>query len=267
MSKTFVVVGDALQDRYWCGSADRLSAEAPIPVVKVSSGLVCPGGAANVAANLRALGATVIEVFGQGQPTKNRLMVGDTQVARWDEHDWCEPVDLIELNVALEQADALVVADYNKGSIDRAAISVMADIPAGISFIDTKRSPWDFWASATYFPNQTEYNQHLGAYQAQKNVVLKQGAEGLCYFGKGALEFSKLPARAEFVRSVNGAGDTVIAAFAYATIERGYTVQHALWYANVAAAVAVQKPYTSTVSDKEIQDAFRKQNCDKTMGI
>ena len=52
-----LVIGDVILDRYWWGEASRLSPEAPVPVVRKQRATVRPGGAANTAANLAALGA------------------------------------------------------------------------------------------------------------------------------------------------------------------------------------------------------------------
>src|SRR5918993_1164649 len=54
-----LVVGDVMLDRYWWGSVNRISPEAPVPVVKLERETLKPGGAANVAVNAAALGALV----------------------------------------------------------------------------------------------------------------------------------------------------------------------------------------------------------------
>ena len=58
-SAQILVIGDVMLDRYWYGSATRISPEAPVPAVKVTHEEARPGGAANVALNLAALGAGV----------------------------------------------------------------------------------------------------------------------------------------------------------------------------------------------------------------
>ena len=67
-----LVVGDLMLDQYWAGSAERVSPEAPVPVVKVSDEDYRPGGAANVALNVVSLGArcTLIGFVGEDQPGK-----------------------------------------------------------------------------------------------------------------------------------------------------------------------------------------------------
>ncbi|HQO29768.1 MAG TPA: D-glycero-beta-D-manno-heptose-7-phosphate kinase, partial [Accumulibacter sp.] len=54
-----LIVGDVMLDRYWFGEVERISPEAPVPVVKISRSEERPGGAANVAGNVLALGAQV----------------------------------------------------------------------------------------------------------------------------------------------------------------------------------------------------------------
>src|SRR5580693_1896400 len=58
-SNRMLVLGDVILDRYWWGECDRLSPEAPVPIVRKQRSTVRPGGAANTAANLVALGAVV----------------------------------------------------------------------------------------------------------------------------------------------------------------------------------------------------------------
>ena len=59
-SSRILVAGDVMVDRYWHGSASRISPEAPVPVVQVTHDEVRPGGAANVALNLSVLGVQVL---------------------------------------------------------------------------------------------------------------------------------------------------------------------------------------------------------------
>ncbi len=65
-----LVVGDVMLDRYWFGDVERISPEAPVPVVKIARSEERPGGAANVARNAAALGAqvTLLSVVGDDEP-------------------------------------------------------------------------------------------------------------------------------------------------------------------------------------------------------
>ena len=86
------------------------------------------------------------------------------------------------------------------------------------------------------------------------SVVIKQGKDGMRWFHStddGVVSFG-VPAYANKVVSVAGAGDTVLAAYVSASLA-GNTPQTSLWYAALAAAVVVEKPYTSTVTWHEIE--------------
>src|SRR5260370_21924569 len=76
-----LVVGDVMLDRYWFGEVERISPEAPVPVVKIARNEERPGGAGNVARNAAALGTqvTLISVVGADEAgrTLERLLAGD----------------------------------------------------------------------------------------------------------------------------------------------------------------------------------------------
>lgn len=248
----FLVVGDFMTDVYWFGTAERLSPEAPIPVVKVP-GLpdYLPGGAGNVAENLKVLGAEV-DVVGSASeeyPIKNRLMVGNTQVARWDRYDEQKPVDperLKGLNV-----NRIVVADYGKGSIDANVCTALYEMNLP-TFVDTKRdpSPWLGWTTAI-FPNDREYCQFKSIYDRFERCVVTLGADGM-----DVLEFGKViehePAFCERPICVNGAGDTVTAAYAYRWPRKDVAE-----FAALAAAIVVGKALTATATIGEINELRR----------
>src|SRR5690348_7499218 len=150
------IVGDAMLDVYLRGDVDRISPEAPVPVVRVRERKLALGGAANVAQNVAALGATcdLVAVVGadrEGETlrgmlramradpssiveasrpttTKTRVLARSQQVVRFDEE---EDADLTGAEVAtvldavaraVARADALVFEDYNKGVLVPAVI-------------------------------------------------------------------------------------------------------------------------------------------------
>ncbi len=148
--KTILVVGDIMLDRYIWGKVERISPEAPIPVVHVQRESDLAGGAANVANNLCALGGQVLlaGVIGQdgqgteilrllrregvatklivqdsGRPTisKTRVIAHSQQVVRID-HENPHPIDaelektlLKKIKTAIPKVDAVILSDYNKG--------------------------------------------------------------------------------------------------------------------------------------------------------
>ena len=203
MPKTrIVVVGDLILDRYLIGDTDRLSPEAPVPVVTVREHRAALGGAANVAANVAAMGATcrLVGVVGDdptgralraematlrltdsfvettaGRPTtsKTRVLARGQQVVRIDEEvdRLLDDVELARViartEEALADADALLLEDYNKGLLAppliRAAMATATR--RGIPVVvDPKFRQFFDYAGATVFkPNRREMEAALGA--------------------------------------------------------------------------------------------------------
>lgn len=263
------VVGDFMTDVYHIGKAVGLSAEVPIPVVKIKETKYFWGGAGNVAENLTNLGCTIFNPSPAWaiKPHKNRLIVDDTQLARWDEDDVCMPCADRYLFLST-LVDAIVVADYAKGTIDRTTIdNIKRNAKEGVSiFVDTKRDPsvWSGVATAI-FPNHNEWSKFELQYAAFDGLVVgKDGPNGLTLYKNGRGVFAESPAKARFVRSVNGAGDTVLAAFVYKFLlenRGGYfdtqnTWQDILDFANAAAAIAVEHPYTYAPTLDEVNERY-----------
>ena len=196
------VVGDLILDRYLIGDTDRLSPEAPVPVVSVREHRSALGGAANVAANVAAMGATchLVGVVGDdptgralraematlrltdryvatvaGRPTtsKTRVLARAQQVVRIDEEvdTLLEGEELARVTrlaeEALADADALLLEDYNKGLLAPALIQAAMALARkrGIPIVvDPKFRQFFDYAGATVFkPNRREMDAALGA--------------------------------------------------------------------------------------------------------
>jgi len=253
-------MGDAFVDRYHISTSCSLSAEAPIPVCKVGMVKEFHGGALNVKMNLLSLGAEAYYLYPplptQHFPIKNRLMFGDSQLARWDEEDWCPPYQKVDLLTLLDGYDALVVSDYGKGSITKEVIQILRDVSQNIPvFVDTKcdPSPW-LGSEAILFPNLKEYKQFEQGYGWFPKLVLKKGEEGVSLLEYGTAVLSR-PSLVDYVVSVNGAGDTLLAAFVIATLS-GSSLNYCLEWSQAAAAVAVENPYTYSPSVEEVDEKY-----------
>lgn len=252
------IIGERFNDVYYHGSASVLSPEAPIPCVKVSTSTVVPGGAGNVARNVRALGAETIEFYQPGNiPTKSRLLVGDVQLARWDERDYClEAHPLVETEHSFHSADAIIISDYGKGMFTLPLVKWLSQFIGTPTFVDTKRNPELYSAlHPTYFPNRKEFTEHLSAYGVAERVVYKQGEYGLSYLRRGHT-VHECPAKSQHPRNVSGAGDTVIAAFTVAQM-RGLSIKDSLDYAALAATVTCNSLITASATDAQIAELKR----------
>lgn len=245
------VLGDVLIDRYWIGEVKGLSAEAPIPTILIQSKFDLPGGAGNLQANLEALGLEVdllLPEFPQ-YPVKNRLMVGNRQVARWDEEDWCVALAKDDLWGLLD-CNGVMVADYGKGSITPEIVEVLRSTTLSL-FVDTKSDPSPWIGSEAYlFPNRKEWEQYEEAYKWISKVVLKRGVDGVALLEYGHPVLHR-PSLVENPVSVCGAGDTVMATFGVGLLQ-GLPLDRCLELAMQAAKVVCEKPYTSVVSPEEL---------------
>ncbi len=196
-----VIVGDAMLDVYLRGDVDRISPEAPVPVVRVRDRRLALGGAANVAQNVAAVGAgcDLVAVVGDdaagaavrerldgggmqsrslvtvARPTttKTRVMARSQQLVRFDEEDDADLAtsDIARVLGAIEQAlpdaTALVFEDYNKGVLVPAVIEgaiAMASARGLPIVVDPKFRNFFAYRGATVFkPNRRELESALGA--------------------------------------------------------------------------------------------------------
>lgn len=305
--RRIAVIGDAMLDVYLRGDVERISPEAPVPVVRVRERRMALGGAANVAQNVVALGAgcDLVCVVGAdanaaqlramlaalGAPdralvettrqttTKTRVVARAQQVVRVDEEEDGElsatdvPRLLVAVRTALENADAVVLEDYNKGVlvgavIDEAlAIAKRRKIPV---VVDPKYRNFFAYRGATIFkPNRRELESALGATMDVEhpetlpalvqrlgvaNVLLTLGERGMVLVGEHG-ETVRVPTTAREVYDVVGAGDTVTAYLA-TMLAAGATVTEAAVIANFAAGVEVGKLGAATVSGDEVLGAY-----------
>lgn len=196
-----VIIGDAMLDVYLRGDVDRISPEAPVPVVRVRDRKLALGGAANVAQNVAAMGAgcDLVAVVGDDRAgstlrehldagrmssrslvtvnrpttTKTRVMARSQQLVRFDEeddrdlHDADVEAVLAAIARAMPEATAVVFEDYNKGvlvpSVIEGAIAMARarNLPV---VVDPKFRNFFAYRGATVFkPNRRELESALGA--------------------------------------------------------------------------------------------------------
>src|SRR5688500_2327132 len=173
------VLGDVMLDTYWWGHVERISPEAPVPIVALDKKEYRIGGAGNVALNLSCLGAqvAVLSVVGNDDDgttltklfsdhnigtayllkntsrittSKSRIISRNQQMMRLDseitddlsESDENELLDAVEKYISIEKPDALILEDYNKGVLTENVITKVIDICKRnnvITTVDPKR--------------------------------------------------------------------------------------------------------------------------------
>jgi D-beta-D-heptose 7-phosphate kinase/D-beta-D-heptose 1-phosphate adenosyltransferase len=214
-----LVVGDVMLDRYWHGGTSRISPEAPVPVVKVEQIEDRPGGAANVALNIAALGAPalLVGVTGDdeaaaslsdqlqavgvkthfqrilGQPTivKLRVMSRHQQLLRMD---FEQPFNTdaaalaVEVEALLAGVKVLVLSDYGKGALKNHQALIQAALAKGIAVLaDPKGKDFSIYRGVSLItPNLNEFETIVGHCVDEAELVAK-GARMMRELALGAL--------------------------------------------------------------------------------
>jgi D-glycero-beta-D-manno-heptose-7-phosphate kinase len=200
-----LVVGDVMLDRYWFGDSDRISPEAPVPVVQVSRVDERLGGAANVARNVAALGAntTILGVIGEDEagarigellkqsgvnsqlevdpkvPTtvKLRVIARQQQLIRLDFEETPSQTaleqKLARFEKALGTADVLVLSDYGKGALSQVAAMIeYARAKNKVILVDPKGEDYEKYRGATVItPNRSELRQVVGRWADEADLT------------------------------------------------------------------------------------------------
>jgi len=202
-----LVVGDVMLDRYWFGEVNRISPEAPVPVVRVERHEERLGGAANVARNTAALGVdtSLLGVVGQDEAgdvieqmlvdsrigchlnrdpsvstiIKLRVIGRQQQLLRVDfESPPAANVlrdKLVQFNTLLPRHDVIVLSDYAKGSMVNVAAMISSARQAGKSvLVDPKGDDFSRYAGATVLtPNKSEMRTIVGSWNSESELEEK----------------------------------------------------------------------------------------------
>ena len=200
-----LVVGDAMLDRYWFGAVERISPEAPVPVVRVEREDERLGGAANVALNVQTLGAraTLLTVVGDDEPAKRlralleqhgvaallgsdpklftivklRVIGRAQQLIRIDfesqpDHEVLASM-LADYERSLPEHGAVLFSDYGKGGLAHIPTMIETARAQGKPvLVDPKGSDYARYAGATVVtPNRAELAQVIGAWSSETQLA------------------------------------------------------------------------------------------------
>ncbi len=205
-----LIVGDVMLDRYWFGNTARVSPEAPVPVVLVNRVDERPGGAANVASGLLALGATahlqglvgqddnalclkklldsqalahtLLDVPGHKTITKLRVLSRNQQMIRLDAEQpfsisQSQPLKA-EFLKTLPTVNAIILSDYGKGTLADAKWFIEQAVKANIPImVDPKSQDFSIYAGASIVtPNMKELEAVVGTCTTIEQLVEKSRA-------------------------------------------------------------------------------------------
>ncbi len=200
-----LVVGDVMLDRYWFGDSERISPEAPVPVVRVGHTEERLGGAANVARNITALGAQagLLSVVGDDEsgrtvarlaredhihdhlhidaalPTtvKLRIIARRQQLARVDFESAPEAevldAHLEQFRTLLRQYALIILSDYGKGGLTHITRMIAMARDAGLMvLVDPKGDDYSRYAGASVItPNRAELREVVGRWTSEADLT------------------------------------------------------------------------------------------------
>jgi D-beta-D-heptose 7-phosphate kinase/D-beta-D-heptose 1-phosphate adenosyltransferase len=226
-----LLIGDNCTDVYQYGSVDRISPEAPVPVFRLLNEEHRPGMAGNVFNNLQALGCEVNYLFG-ATSTKTRLIDQRSRqhIVRIDNDVESTP---ITLDTAIpDQYDAVVISDYNKGTVSYELMDEVIATSKCPVFIDTKKTDLERLQGAWVKINELEYSKIKSECSG---LIVTRGSRGASVIHH---EIDCVAPQVE-VADVTGAGDTFLASLAYWYINTRNIMQ-SIRFAIQASAITVQ---------------------------
>jgi rfaE bifunctional protein kinase chain/domain len=204
-----LVVGDVMLDRYWFGDVSRISPEAPVPVVRVERNEERPGGAANVARNIAALGAqaALLSVVGADEAgqslarllaesaidaslhedaqisttVKLRVIGRQQQLLRIDFENWPThevlQAKLAEFRQRVAACDVVILSDYGKGGLTHIAEMIRCAREQGKPvLVDPKGDDYERYAGASIItPNRSELREVVGRWTSEEDLAMRVG--------------------------------------------------------------------------------------------
>jgi rfaE bifunctional protein kinase chain/domain len=208
--KRILVAGDVMLDRYWFGEVNRISPEAPVPIVRVERREERLGGAANVARNAVALGieTSLLGVIGEDEAGRNvETLLSEVGIRSYLNHDPSistiiklrvigrqqqliridfeeKPTEQIlqdklsRFNGLIAEHDVIVLSDYAKGSLVNVATMVAHAKQLGkYVLVDPKGSDYSIYQGASLLtPNKSELRQVIGSWKDEADLTNKAQA-------------------------------------------------------------------------------------------
>jgi len=239
-----LLLGDSCEDEYIYGRCNRLSPEAPVPILDYAKLQTKSGMAGNVCLNLQSFGLDITFLTNPEKIVKTRFIdeKSNQQILRVDNEERVKP---LLVPVATNSFDAVVISDYNKGYLSTEKIFQIVDSASCPVFIDSKK---------TVLPNKENCFVKINDVEYEKlqhdcyidNLIVTKGSEGCIY------KQTLYPAEKVNVYDVVGAGDTFLSALVYGYITTN-NIDESLMMGNRAAAIAVQQPGTYILTEEDVQ--------------
>ena len=283
-----LVYGDVMLDEWRIGSVDRISPEAPVPVLLESGYKRNVGGAGNLAVNLASINGEV-DLYGplgkdkQGygfldllkdtkvnpylsscmEATTSKVRIVSTQgqqICRFDTDAICECTEAEDRFInSVNKNDLVVISDYNKGAVRRDTVAKALGKGAKV-LVDPKQSPSYYTGAFLVKPNMKEYVEWFGEFNyvdARDHLkeydwewlVVTDGADGIHIVN--STDHWHCKEEVLEVADVSGAGDTVMAIIAHG-LNKGKTVPDSCALACYGASRVVEKRGVTVVTNDDL---------------
>jgi len=250
-----IVIGDIIIDRYVFGTSERLSPEAPVPVVQQERVTETLGGAGLVYNNLLSLGVDVdLFEYSHQKSVKTRVICDGHYITRIDDDIFMEGCDTIGLlqDIDFTLYDYAILSDYNKGLLGMSfeIIEHINNTSNCKVIVDPKRPADNFKGAWLVKPNDLEFTKfqfnrwqgNIITTNADKNVIAT--IDNVTY---------DIPVETVEVSDVTGAGDCFIAAFVYA-LTKGYDYKRAIELAVKGSTESVKHVGTYTLQQRDLEE-------------
>ncbi len=253
-----LVLGDIIIDKYIYGTSERISPEAPVPVVKYLHEVETLGGAGLVYENLKSLGVDVT-LYETEQPRsiKTRIICDGHYITRIDDDEDANSNAVLSnvLCSDFSEYDYVILSDYDKGVLDNAK-QIIAHINSQGSkvIVDPKRYAHNYQDAWLVKPNNSEYTK-FEFIDWQGNIITTDAGHSV-HATIDNIEYT-IPVEQVEVSDVTGAGDCFLAAFVYG-LTKEYTYEKCLQLAVKGSTEAVTHvgTYTLAISDLEERIVF-----------
>lgn len=283
------VYGDIMLDRWIVGEANRMSPEAPVPVLLETNQEYSIGGAGNLALNIKSLGSQVELTSALGNDkegfkllelveasklevtiaqdhkittTKTRLVGQRGQhIVRWDREVPYDGDVATRFNNNIKKHDIVCISDYAKGTVKRDTVGKLLDKDIKI-LVDPKQDSVFYHGAFLVKPNMQEYETWFGKYDKDNALlqmkkldwtwlVVTDGANGMHVLNNQG-EYKHFVEPVKEVADVTGAGDTVMAVIAYG-IDSDMNIFDACKLACYAAARIVEKRGVAIIQQDDLE--------------
>jgi len=245
-----LLIGDSCEDIYHYGVCNKLSPEAPVPVLKQERTENKLGMSSNVRLNLESFGMSVFHFHNTETIKKHRLIdvKHNQHLLRFDEGEEIaiKPFDVGLLTGIKDEIDAVVISDYDKGFLTDSLLDnlcyIFKDKPI---FVDSKKQDLSFLSECIVKINEKEFNQ-MTKPPKDSELIVTLGEKGAMYNDK------LYSVKKTEVFDVCGAGDVFLSALVFGYLNYG-TMSQSIKLANACASISVSKLGAYVLKEEDLE--------------